>query len=50
VGAIVAALYGGIDKRLHPAAARSVLAHLIELEQRGVVIRTEEAADAWQVA
>jgi glyoxylase-like metal-dependent hydrolase (beta-lactamase superfamily II) len=50
VGAIVAALYGGIDKRLHPAAARSVLAHLIELEQRGAVTRTKEAADAWQVA
>lgn len=29
---IVARLYADVDKRLHPAAARTVLAHLIQLE------------------
>jgi len=36
---IVARLYADVDKRLHPAAARSVLAHLIELEDEGRVTR-----------
>ena len=34
---IVAKLYADVDKRLHPAAARSVLAHLIQLEREGRV-------------
>jgi glyoxylase-like metal-dependent hydrolase (beta-lactamase superfamily II) len=34
---IVANLYADIDPRLHPAAARSVLAHLIQLEAAGRV-------------
>jgi len=34
---IVARLYADVDKRLHPAAARSVLAHLIQLTQEGRV-------------
>ena len=34
---IVAQLYAGIDKRLHPAAARTLLAHLIKLERDGRV-------------
>jgi glyoxylase-like metal-dependent hydrolase (beta-lactamase superfamily II) len=34
---IVAALYAAIDPGLHPAAERSVLAHLIDLEARGLV-------------
>ena len=34
---MVAKMYVGIDPRLFPAAERSVLAHLIELETRGVV-------------
>ncbi len=34
---VVAALYADVDPRLHPAAARSVLAHLIRLERRGEV-------------
>lgn len=42
---MVAAMYGGIDPRLHPAAGRSVLAHLIDLEARGL-IRWE--VDAWR--
>ncbi|WP_017667154.1 MBL fold metallo-hydrolase [Sandarakinorhabdus sp. AAP62] len=42
---MVAAMYAMVDKRLHPAAGRSVLAHLIDLERRGKVIR---AGDHWQ--
>ena len=40
---MVAAMYRDIDPRLHPAAGRSVLAHLIDLEQRGLVGRHGEA-------
>ncbi len=36
---MVAQMYADVDKRLHPAASRSVLAHLIKLEQDGKVIR-----------
>jgi glyoxylase-like metal-dependent hydrolase (beta-lactamase superfamily II) len=36
---MVARMYADVDKRLHPAAARSVLAHLIQLEQEGRVAR-----------
>jgi glyoxylase-like metal-dependent hydrolase (beta-lactamase superfamily II) len=39
---IVAILYADIDRRLHPAAGRSVLAHLIDLETRGLVVRGGE--------
>jgi glyoxylase-like metal-dependent hydrolase (beta-lactamase superfamily II) len=39
---LVAAMYRGVDPRLHPAAARSVLAHLIDLERRGLVARDGE--------
>jgi glyoxylase-like metal-dependent hydrolase (beta-lactamase superfamily II) len=34
---IVASMYKAVDPRLHPAAARSVLAHLIDLERRDLV-------------
>jgi glyoxylase-like metal-dependent hydrolase (beta-lactamase superfamily II) len=34
---MVARMYVDVDKRLHPAAARSVLAHLIQLEAEGRV-------------
>ncbi len=34
---MVALMYAGIDARLHGAAGRSVLAHLIDLERRGLV-------------
>jgi len=37
---MVARIYAAIDKRLHPAAARSVLAHLILLESEGRVRQT----------
>jgi glyoxylase-like metal-dependent hydrolase (beta-lactamase superfamily II) len=35
IPAMVARLYAAVDKRLHPAASRSVLAHLIKLEHEG---------------
>ena len=37
IPAMVAAMYRDIDPRLHAAAGRSVLAHLRDLEQRGIV-------------
>lgn len=43
IPAMVAAMYAGIDPRLFPAAERSVLAHLIDLERRGLVAREGEA-------
>jgi glyoxylase-like metal-dependent hydrolase (beta-lactamase superfamily II) len=36
-------MYHEVDPRLHPAAGRSVLAHLIDLEARGLVRREGEA-------
>jgi glyoxylase-like metal-dependent hydrolase (beta-lactamase superfamily II) len=39
---MVPAMYKGVDQRLWPAAERSVLAHLIDLERRGKVARCEE--------
>ncbi len=39
---MVAQMYKGVDKRLHPAAGRSVLAHLIDLRDRGMVAGAEE--------
>jgi glyoxylase-like metal-dependent hydrolase (beta-lactamase superfamily II) len=45
VPAIVERLYADVDKRLHPAAARSVLAHLIQLSEDRRV-RAEPAAIA----
>jgi len=44
---MVAAMYGGIDPRLHGAAGRSVLAHLIDLEQRNLVLPEGEN---WRLA
>ncbi len=37
IPAMVEAMYRDVDPRLHPAAGRSVLAHLIDLERRGLV-------------
>jgi glyoxylase-like metal-dependent hydrolase (beta-lactamase superfamily II) len=34
---IVAVLYADVDKRLHPAAAMSVLGHMLDLIRRGIV-------------
>ena len=36
ISAMVGEMYKGVDSKLHPAAARSVLAHLIDMEQRGL--------------
>ncbi|WCT74790.1 MBL fold metallo-hydrolase [Sphingomonas naphthae] len=44
---MVAAMYKGIDPRLHGAAGRSVHAHLIDLADRGMVI---EQGDGWALA
>ena len=35
---MVASMYADVDKRLHPAAAHSVLAHIIHLVERGEVV------------
>ena len=37
IPAMVAVMYAKVDPRLHPAAGRSVLAHLIDLRARGMV-------------
>ena len=42
IPAMVPPLYRDVDPRLHPAAARSVLAHLLDLEARGLVRREGE--------
>jgi glyoxylase-like metal-dependent hydrolase (beta-lactamase superfamily II) len=39
---MVPVLYADVDPRLHPAAARSVLAHLVDLTQRGKVVTDGE--------
>jgi len=45
--AMVEKMYAGVDPRLHGAAGRSVLAHLIDLETRGLVAR---AGESWRIA
>lgn len=45
---MVSNMYKGIDKRLHGAAGRSVLAHLIDLQARGLVAGNEDAG--WKLA
>lgn len=42
IQSMVDRMYGGIDPRLHGAAGRSVLAHLIDLEARHEVARSGE--------
>jgi glyoxylase-like metal-dependent hydrolase (beta-lactamase superfamily II) len=44
---LVARMYVGLDARLNGAAGRSVLAHLIELRDRGVV---QETGQGWRLA
>ncbi|HEY1125373.1 MAG TPA: MBL fold metallo-hydrolase [Sphingobium sp.] len=43
IPALVGAMYAAIDPRLHGAAGRSVLAHLIDLERRNLVAPEGEA-------
>lgn len=47
IPAMVERMYVGIDPRLFPAAERSVLAHLIDLRDRGVV---SLRGDDWEMA
>ncbi|MFA6114421.1 MAG: MBL fold metallo-hydrolase [Sphingomonas sp.] len=47
IPAMVERMYVGIDPRLFPAAERSVLAHLIDLRDRGVV---SQQGDDWEMA
>ena len=44
---MVPQMYKGVDERLWPAAERSVLAHLIDLEHKGRVARAD---DRWSLA
>ena len=44
IEALVPVMYAGVDRKLWPAAGQSVLAHLLELEQRGEVSRS---GDTW---
>lgn len=39
---MVPLMYKGVDERLWPAAGRSVLAHLLDLEKRGITVRHDE--------
>ena len=50
--AMVPALYAAVDERLWPAAAQSLLAHLIRLERRGEVTTSEppSATTVYQLA
>jgi len=48
LSAMVSRMYAGLDPRLLPAAQRSVLAHLYDLRQRGLV--REEEENAWTIA
>ncbi|WP_285021131.1 MBL fold metallo-hydrolase [Novosphingobium sp. fls2-241-R2A-195] len=42
IAAMVPLMYKGVDERLWPAAGRSVLAHLLDLEKRGITTRRED--------
>jgi len=44
---LVAAMYKGIDPRLHGAAGRSVLAHLVDLDRQG---RAQAEGDRWHLS
>jgi len=46
VPVMVGKLYSDVDPGLHPAAARSVLAHLLDLEARGLA---RQADDLWSL-
>ncbi|MBV7255924.1 MBL fold metallo-hydrolase [Pacificimonas sp. WHA3] len=48
IPAMVATMYAMVSKKLHGAAGRSVLAHLLDLENRGSVERA--GADTWRLA
>ncbi len=39
IGALVERIYADVDSALHPAAAQSLLAHLLALESEGAIVR-----------
>jgi len=47
IEAMVPLMYKGVDKALYPAAGRSVLAHLIDLHNRG---RVNREGETWSIA
>jgi glyoxylase-like metal-dependent hydrolase (beta-lactamase superfamily II) len=47
IPAMVETMYKGTDRRLFPAAGRSVLAHLVDLEARGLV---RSDGESWMLA
>ena len=47
IPAMVEAIYSDIDPRLFPAAGRSVLAHLVDLERRR---RVRQEGERWTLA
>ena len=47
IPAMVLEMYKGVDPRLHSAAGRSVLAHLIDLDGRGIAAATADGR--WQL-
>ena len=47
IPAMVKAMYKGTDPRLFPAAGRSVLAHLVDLQARGLV---RSDGESWMLA
>lgn len=47
IDAMVESMYAMVDRRLWPAAGRSVLAHLLDMEGRGMV---ERKGDIWTLA
>ena len=44
---MVPQMYKGVDQQLWPAAGRSVMAHLIDLERRSMVARSDAV---WMLA
>jgi glyoxylase-like metal-dependent hydrolase (beta-lactamase superfamily II) len=50
VDTLVASVYDDVDPRLHPLAKSSLLAHLLKLEDDGIVRRDDASGDAqWSV-
>jgi glyoxylase-like metal-dependent hydrolase (beta-lactamase superfamily II) len=46
IPAMVARMYKDVDLRLHPAAAMSVLGHMLDLIERGMVVTPDKAGHA----
>jgi glyoxylase-like metal-dependent hydrolase (beta-lactamase superfamily II) len=47
ISELVPVMYKGVDERLRPAAGQSVKAHLLDLERRGLVVRSD---NGWALA